>query len=381
MLISQRNPLSKLENEALYERLKRAQRCRLEDQRGTEINTELPDFLKLPSGGGSHGAGLDSGGRQSNELPIDGRASEPILGCRPRFVYQESYEIPLDGRASEPLFFSSRREVLSEPHGGNGSFLSGLSAAFSGSCASPDFAAIAAQILDKSFSADGLLPSHEQADKLFGAPGRGPSPAGTSSQAAAPPPPAKSTVAASKQSVATVAARIAAIEQSDRQLRSSNPNRPIQPAKSNSNWDDLLLDLDVDWRCYQGRSETDDQKQQLQQHGRPKVSATATPSASSSSSSMSNRPPLPIPPQQQQQQLEMLDLDDPLVAVGNSNPGAAPPPPLPPKPGKGGVKLSGDAMPFKVPQQPMPPPRPPSRNVNHNSTGSSTSSRVNVSFV
>ena len=73
---SQRNPLSKLENEALYEHLKRAQRCRLEDQRGTEINFELPDFLKLP------------GYSQSCELPLDGRASEPIRGCRPRLVYQ-----------------------------------------------------------------------------------------------------------------------------------------------------------------------------------------------------------------------------------------------------------------------------------------------------
>lgn len=31
----------------LYEGLKRAQRSRLEDQRGTEINFELPDFLKV----------------------------------------------------------------------------------------------------------------------------------------------------------------------------------------------------------------------------------------------------------------------------------------------------------------------------------------------
>lgn len=90
--ISQRNPLSRLENEALYERLKRAQRCRLEDQRGTEINTELPDFLKLPVGGSSTGA-LSTGGSgsytgESHELPIDGRASEPILGCRPRYTYQ-----------------------------------------------------------------------------------------------------------------------------------------------------------------------------------------------------------------------------------------------------------------------------------------------------
>ena len=79
--ISQRNPLSRLENEALYERLKRAQRCRLEDQRGTEINFELPDFLKVPR------CSAD-GYSESLEIPIDGRASEPILGCRPRLVYQ-----------------------------------------------------------------------------------------------------------------------------------------------------------------------------------------------------------------------------------------------------------------------------------------------------
>ncbi|XP_050429908.1 regulator of G-protein signaling loco [Adelges cooleyi] len=34
------------ESDALYEGLKRAQRSRLEDQRGTEINFEMPDFLK-----------------------------------------------------------------------------------------------------------------------------------------------------------------------------------------------------------------------------------------------------------------------------------------------------------------------------------------------
>ncbi|CAL4109978.1 unnamed protein product [Meganyctiphanes norvegica] len=37
---------SKQENDELYEGLKRAQRSRLDDQRGTEINFELPDFLK-----------------------------------------------------------------------------------------------------------------------------------------------------------------------------------------------------------------------------------------------------------------------------------------------------------------------------------------------
>ncbi|KAK8748094.1 hypothetical protein OTU49_016311 [Cherax quadricarinatus] len=41
------NPTNvKQENDELYEGLKRAQRSRLDDQRGTEINFELPDFLK-----------------------------------------------------------------------------------------------------------------------------------------------------------------------------------------------------------------------------------------------------------------------------------------------------------------------------------------------
>uniref|UniRef100_A0A8D8Q0L3 Regulator of G-protein signaling loco n=2 Tax=Cacopsylla melanoneura TaxID=428564 RepID=A0A8D8Q0L3_9HEMI len=49
-LIAKLKPGVKLEgrseSDVIYEGLKRAQRCRLEDQRGTEINFELPDFLK-----------------------------------------------------------------------------------------------------------------------------------------------------------------------------------------------------------------------------------------------------------------------------------------------------------------------------------------------
>ncbi|XP_046658243.1 regulator of G-protein signaling loco isoform X2 [Homalodisca vitripennis] len=49
-LIAKWKPTVKLdgrsESDVLYEGLKRAQRSRLEDQRGTEINFELPDFLK-----------------------------------------------------------------------------------------------------------------------------------------------------------------------------------------------------------------------------------------------------------------------------------------------------------------------------------------------
>ncbi|KAK9498079.1 hypothetical protein O3M35_003961 [Rhynocoris fuscipes] len=58
-LIAKLKPSSKYESrsesDVLYEGLKRAQRSRLEDQRGTEINFELPDFLKdkenTPQGG------------------------------------------------------------------------------------------------------------------------------------------------------------------------------------------------------------------------------------------------------------------------------------------------------------------------------------------
>lgn len=41
------NMPDKSDSDELYEGLKRAQRSRLEDQRGTEINFELPDFLKV----------------------------------------------------------------------------------------------------------------------------------------------------------------------------------------------------------------------------------------------------------------------------------------------------------------------------------------------
>lgn len=127
-------------------------------------------------------------------------------------IFQESYEFPLDGRASEPLF--SRRDVVSDPRS-NGT-------AMSGSCASPDFAAIAAQILDKSFSADGLLPTHEEADMYFGSS----TPSGTMELKSSQLSNSKITVAAAKQNVANVAARIAAIEQKD-QAKQNAANRQV----------------------------------------------------------------------------------------------------------------------------------------------------------
>ncbi|KAK2706206.1 regulator of G-protein signaling loco-like isoform X2 [Artemia franciscana] len=108
---------------ALYEGLKRAQRSRLEDQRGTEINSELPDFLRK---------------KTSNEFPLDGRASEPIFG--------------------------SRREVISAPR---------LSSALAVPSVQPlhdtsDFQEFTSQGIDRSFSTDGLLPNHSEAERYFG---------------------------------------------------------------------------------------------------------------------------------------------------------------------------------------------------------------------
>jgi len=200
-------------------------------------------------------------------------------------------------------------------------------------CQSPDFAAIAAQIFDKSGATGRLASSRrDRHDQLL--PSSSTSLTKTNERTklnnvSSP----TISVAASKQNMASVAARIAAIEQNDK--CTDPPNRQgVQ--KSNSNWDDLLLDLDVDWRCYQGR-ETDDQKLH---HIQPR-----------------NRPPLPIPPS-----LELLDLDDPLSAL----PG--PPPPLPPKPGNikpNGKELKAMVMPPQQQQQPlqllqqqMPPPTP-----------------------
>lgn len=127
-------------------------------------------------------------------------------------IIQESYEFPLDGRASEPLF--SRRDVVSDPRS-------------NGSCASPDFAAIAAQILDKSFSADGLMPTHEEADMYFGSS----TPSGTMELKPSQPSNPKITVAAAKQNVANVAARIAAIEHKDRAKQNAANRQVCTPPK------------------------------------------------------------------------------------------------------------------------------------------------------
>ena len=84
---------------------------------------------------------------------------------------------------------------------------------------SPDFAAIAAQILDKSFSTDGLVPTHEEAETYFGSP---PSASANDLKMERESSASKITVAAAKQNMATVAARIAAIEHKEKGVENHN---------------------------------------------------------------------------------------------------------------------------------------------------------------
>lgn len=75
----------------LLEGLKRAQRFRLEDQRGTEINFELPDFLKDNNKKciqTSNPDGLNSRDAQDTEIykRLPGKAPQPA----PRFFINRS---------------------------------------------------------------------------------------------------------------------------------------------------------------------------------------------------------------------------------------------------------------------------------------------------
>ncbi|XP_053694176.1 regulator of G-protein signaling loco isoform X2 [Sabethes cyaneus] len=83
------------QNDELLEGLKRAQRSRLEDQRGTEINFELPDFLKdkenFTSGGSGNcasGTATSAGGALSSKFVRK-------LGKRSDYMTSSSLEFPL----------------------------------------------------------------------------------------------------------------------------------------------------------------------------------------------------------------------------------------------------------------------------------------------
>jgi len=68
----------------LYEGLSRAQRCRLEDQRGTEINFEMPDFLK--SGKNNNGNSSSNGSESSKRSSLEDRCEPPPLPPKPKII-------------------------------------------------------------------------------------------------------------------------------------------------------------------------------------------------------------------------------------------------------------------------------------------------------
>ncbi|XP_058454976.1 uncharacterized protein LOC131432618 isoform X2 [Malaya genurostris] len=83
------------QNDELLEGLKRAQRSRLEDQRGTEINFELPDFLKDKENFTGTGTSSSATGVTSSTVPASSSKFGRKLGKRSEYVTSSSLEFPL----------------------------------------------------------------------------------------------------------------------------------------------------------------------------------------------------------------------------------------------------------------------------------------------
>lgn len=93
------------QNDELLEGLKRAQRSRLEDQRGTEINFELPDFLKdkenFTTSGQSATTTVTPTGTSNNTVVSVGGPGQPSKLTRkpgvkrPEYTHSASVEFPL----------------------------------------------------------------------------------------------------------------------------------------------------------------------------------------------------------------------------------------------------------------------------------------------
>ncbi|XP_011302728.1 regulator of G-protein signaling loco isoform X3 [Fopius arisanus] len=84
----------RFDGDELYEGLKRAQRSRLEDQRGTEINFELPDFLKQNKENGKH---------TETKKHRRGRLLGLSSDCASKF-YDSSDDIKKANLVSNPVF-------------------------------------------------------------------------------------------------------------------------------------------------------------------------------------------------------------------------------------------------------------------------------------
>ncbi|XP_055539266.1 regulator of G-protein signaling loco isoform X2 [Wyeomyia smithii] len=83
------------QNDELLEGLKRAQRSRLEDQRGTEINFELPDFLKDKENFTSGSGGTCTGNTASSTGAALSAKFARKLGKRSDYMTSSSLEFPL----------------------------------------------------------------------------------------------------------------------------------------------------------------------------------------------------------------------------------------------------------------------------------------------
>ncbi|XP_067128151.1 regulator of G-protein signaling loco-like isoform X2 [Centruroides vittatus] len=112
----------------LLEVWNRAQRSRLDDQRGTEINFELPEFLKNKS---DHPNGKENCLNMGNRLSVDARIGETV---------NNSKIVSKEKNISQLPFSSIQKEL-------------GISSSM--------------HCLDHGFSQDTIFPTHQQAEKYF----------------------------------------------------------------------------------------------------------------------------------------------------------------------------------------------------------------------
>lgn len=122
------------ESDELYEGLKRAQRSRLEDQRGTEINFELPDFLK-----------------DKENAPQTGKKFRKLRrGDESTSKFYEPTDLPAG---------SSQESLPVGASGGKCGFRPDKTPTTPG--------ALVTRLLDQSFVTEGVIPSPRQAEEYF----------------------------------------------------------------------------------------------------------------------------------------------------------------------------------------------------------------------
>ncbi|XP_067003571.2 regulator of G-protein signaling loco isoform X2 [Anabrus simplex] len=125
------------ESDELYEGLKRAQRSRLEDQRGTEINFELPDFLK-----------------DKENAPQVGKKIRKVR--RGEETSSKFYE-PSDLNSHSQAVASSQESLVLNAESSKSGYRGDKDST----------ATLVSRYLDSSFSADGIIPSPRQAEEYF----------------------------------------------------------------------------------------------------------------------------------------------------------------------------------------------------------------------